>query len=181
MKKTSKFLSYILRHHPEAIGLHLDSEGWADVDELLQKAAGQGREIDRVLLLEVVANNDKKRFALSDDGRKICAQQGHSTDQVAIDYPPQEPPEVLYHGTADRFWPSICEQGLLAGSRHHVHLSGDFDTAVKVGQRHGKVMVLKVSAQKMYQDGHRFYLSGNHVWLADHVPPQYIAVEQGSE
>lgn len=119
---TSKFLSYVLRHQPEAIGLTLDGEGWADIDALIAGAARDGRALDRVLLGAVVENNDKKRFALSADGQRIRAVQGHSHAAVAIAYAPAVPPAVLYHGTASRFLDSIRERGLVPGSRHHVHL-----------------------------------------------------------
>ena len=148
----SKFLSYILRHHPEAIGLTLDGEGWADVDELLTQATAHGRNISLPLLHEVVATNNKKRFTLSADGRKIRAEQGHSTAQVDIAYTETEPP----------------------GSRHYVHLSGDVETAVSVGSRHGKPLVLKVQAGLMRRQGFVFYLTANKVWLIKEVPPQFL-------
>jgi len=170
----SKFLSYILRHHPEAIGLTLDGEGWADVDELLVQAAAHGRNISLQLLHEVVATNNKKRFSLSADGRKIRAEQGHSTAQVDIAYTETEPPEILYHGTAQRFAEAIEQQGLLPGSRHYVHLSGDVETAVSVGSRHGKPLVLEVQAGLMRQQGFVFYLTANKVWLIKEVPPQFL-------
>ena len=170
----SKFLSYILRHHPEAIGLTLDGEGWADVDELLAQAAAHGRNISLKLLHEVVATNNKKRFSLSADGRKIRAEQGHSTAQVDIAYTETEPPEILYHGTAQRFAEAIEQQGLLPGSRHYVHLSGDVKTAVSVGSRHGKPLVLEVQAELMRQKGWVFYLPANIVWLIKEVPPQFL-------
>ena len=170
----SKFLSYILRHHPEAIGLTLDGEGWADVDELLTQAAAHGRNISLPLLHEVVATNNKKRFTLSADGRKIRAEQGHSTAQVDIAYTETEPPEILYHGTAQRFAEAIEDQGLLPGSRHYVHLSGDVETAVSVGSRHGKPLVLEVQAGLMRQQGFVFYLTANKVWLIKEVPPRFL-------
>lgn len=128
---TSKFLSYVLRHQPEAIGLTLDGEGWADIDALIAGAARDGRALDRMLLGAVVENNDKKRFALSADGQRIRAVQGHSHAAVAIAYAPAVPPAVLYHGTASRFLDSIRERGLVPGSRHHVHLSARRATAWK--------------------------------------------------
>lgn len=173
-KAVSKFLSYVLRHHPEAIGIKLDREGWADIDTLLARAAAHGRRISKSLLHEVVVTNDKKRFTLSSDGLKIRAAQGHSTPQVAIAHVPQIPPETLYHGTAERFLESIRAQGLVAGQRHHVHLSETKKTAVQVGQRHGKAVVLAVDSGKMQRNGFAFYLSDNQVWLTDHVPPEYL-------
>ena len=172
----SKFLSYVLRHHPESIGIQLDSEGWADVDTLLQQAQKHNRPLTRQMLEEVVENNSKKRFTLSEDGTRIRAAQGHSTTQVNIQYTPTQPPEVLYHGTAIQFVDSIRAQGLLAGSRHHVHLSADVVTAKQVGQRHGKPVVLHIQAKAMTQAGHLFYLSDNGVWLTEHVPAKFISI-----
>ena len=173
--QTSKFLSYILRHHPESIGITLDSQGWANIDTLLVQAAQHNRPISRAQLLEIVATNPKKRFTLSADGSQIRAAQGHSTAQVAIAHNPIQPPDTLYHGT--RFLDSIRSQGLIAGSRHHVHLSADIPAAQKVGQRHGKPIVLRIHAAAMHAAGHAFYLSDNQVWLTDHVPVQYISEE----
>ncbi len=173
----SKFLSYVLRHHPESIGIQLDSQGWANIDTLLAQAQQHNRTISREQLLKVVATNPKKRFTLSDDQTQIRAAQGHSTAQVAIAHNPIQPPDTLYHGTATRFLDSICSQGLIAGSRHHVHLSADIPAAQKVGQRHGKPIVLRIHAAAMHAAGHAFYLSDNQVWLTDHVPVQYISEE----
>ena len=171
---TSKFLSFVLRHRPDAIGLVLDSEGWADIDALIAAAQKDGKRIDRALIDEVVATNDKKRFALSDDGRRIRAVQGHSSAQVAIQYAAIVPPEFLYHGTASRFLQSIGKQGLIAGARHHVHLSDDEKTAVQVGARHGMPVVLKVQAAKMHAQGYAFYQADNGVWLTAAVPISFI-------
>lgn len=172
----SKFLSYVLRHHPESIGIELDREGWVDVDVLLAQAAQHQRPISRELLDEVIEKNSKKRFTLSADGSKIRAAQGHSTAQVHIQYTPVSPPDVLYHGTTTRFLDSIQAQGLLAGSRHYVHLSADVATATEVGRRHGKPVVLRVDATAMVRSGHEFYLSDNQVWLTNSVPPEYLQV-----
>jgi len=175
---TSKFLSLVLRHKPETIGLQLDPGGWADVDELLRKCgrARRGRNITRADLEEVVATNNKKRFAFSEDGRKIRASQGHSLP-VDLGYEPIEPPVHLWHGTARRFLGSIFEKGLLKMNRQHVHLSADFHTAYTVGQRHGKPVVFRVHALDMYNDGHSFFLSANEVWLTDRVPVRYLTKE----
>ena len=174
----SKFLSYILRHQPESIGITLDSDGWVEIDLLLAQAQKHGHSISRQELQETVDNNSKKRFTVSEDGRRIRAAQGHSTAQVSMNLAPQTPPDVLYHGTATRFLDSIMRQGLQAGSRHHVHLSADRETAVKVGQRHGKPVVLRVDAAAMHKAGLAFYLSDNQVWLTEIVPPQYLAVAE---
>ena len=171
--KVSKFLSLVLRHKPEEIGLTLDENGWADADELIRLANRRGRPLDRPLLERVVAENDKKRFAFSDDGRRIRASQGHSVEvDLALD--PAEPPALLYHGTASRFVASIRAEGLIAGRRQHVHLSRDVPTATRVGQRHGKPVVLAVRAREMAAVGHPFYLSANGVWLTERVPLEYL-------
>lgn len=171
--KVSKFLSLVLRHKPEEIGLQLDAQGWADVETLIQLANSRGRQLTRPLLEHVVAENDKQRFAFSPDGQRIRANQGHS---VAVDLalPPATPPAVLYHGTATRFVASIRTVGLNAGNRRHVHLSQDVATAAKVGQRHGQPIVLEVQAQEMATAGHQFFLSDNGVWLTERVPVAFI-------
>jgi putative RNA 2'-phosphotransferase len=171
---TSKFLSFVLRHQPGAIGLALDSEGWADIDALIAAAATNGKRIDRALIDDVVATNDKKRFAISEDGLRIRAVQGHSSAQVDIRYAEKLPPALLYHGTASRFLLSIGKQGLIAGARHHVHLSQDEATAMQVGARHGMPVVLKVRAAHMHARGFKFYQADNGVWLTEHVPVTFI-------
>lgn len=170
---TSKFLSFVLRHKPEEIGLELDQNGWADVGALIERAGAHGHRLTRELLELVVADNDKKRFAFSEDGQRIRASQGHSVG-IDLGLPPVEPPRELFHGTASRFIDSIRAKGLRAGERQHVHLSPDVPTAVKVGQRHGKPVVLRVRAGMMWDAGHKFYLSANGVWLTDEVPVSFI-------
>jgi putative RNA 2'-phosphotransferase len=173
LKNSSKFLSYVLRHAPESIGLALDANGWASVDELLAKAEGVGKRLDRAALKEIVATSDKKRFTLSEDGSRIRAAQGHSVD-VALGLEPVAPPETLYHGTATRFLEAIRAEGLKAGGRQQVHLSADAATATAVGSRHGKPVVLRVAAGVMHAAGHAFFRADNGVWLTDHVPPQFL-------
>jgi len=175
LNETSKFLSYVLRHEPQAIGLQLDSEGWADIESLIAGAAEDGRPLDIDLIQAVVSSSDKKRFSLSDDGLRIRAVQGHSTGTVSLQHVEKEPPELLYHGTATRFLESIREKGLIPGSRHHVHLSQDMQTAITVGQRYGKPVVLKVDALRMHQQGFKFFQAENGVWLTDHVPASLIS------
>jgi putative RNA 2'-phosphotransferase len=170
----SKFLSFVLRHQPEAAGVTLDSAGWVEVDRLLASCAARGRRITRAELEEVVATSPKQRFALSDDGARIRANQGHSVD-VSLGYEPAEPPDVLFHGTVRRALPSIREKGLVRMERHHVHLSPDEATAVKVGGRHGTPVVLRIDARAMRQAGHVFYCTPNGVWLTDAVPPGFIS------
>lgn len=171
--KVSKFLSYVLRHKPEKLGVTLDPNGWVDVDELLAKAAQNGKAISKEQLERVVANNDKKRFAFSEDRTKIRASQGHSVG-VELGYSSAVPPEILYHGTADRFLESIKNFGLQKQSRQHVHLSATLETASAVGKRHGRLVVLGIRAAEMQRDGFEFYLSANNVWLTDTVPTKYI-------
>ncbi|MGK5061836.1 RNA 2'-phosphotransferase [Janthinobacterium sp. LB3P112] len=171
---TSKFLSLILRHAPEKIGLALDTNGWADIAQLLALAAQHGRRLSREQLDDVVARDSKTRYAISDDGLRIRANQGHSLAAVDIALPPAIPPAVLYHGTASRFVEAIRAAGLLPGSRNHVHLSSKHETAVAVGARHGKPVVLTVAAAAMQAQGHVFYVSDNGVWLADAVPQAFI-------
>ncbi|WP_338803920.1 RNA 2'-phosphotransferase [Xenorhabdus griffiniae] len=174
--KISKFLSYVLRHQPESIGLVLDSEGWADIGTLIKCAANHGKRLNYAIIEKIVDTNDKKRFAISVDQKRIRAVQGHSTQKVDIRYQEKTPPEILYHGTATRFLDSIFKQGLMAGTRHYVHLSAEKSTAIKVGQRHGKVIILKIDTQLMYEQGFKFYQADNGVWLTKTVPVKYISV-----
>lgn len=168
----SKFLSLVLRHQPDVIGLSLDAEGWADIDALIRLAAGR-KPLTRALIEAVVENNNKQRFAISADGQRIRAHQGHSID-VDLGFVPVTPPARLYHGTATRFVESIRREGLVKRSRQHVHLSADADTATNVGARHGTPAILVVHAAEMVAAGHAFYRSGNGVWLTDAVPPDFI-------
>jgi putative RNA 2'-phosphotransferase len=172
-KSISKFLSLILRHEPQRIGLVLDKHGWSDVSELLLKAADHGVALTLEQLKRIVAENEKRRFMLSGDGLRIRANQGHS---VPVDLQLQKsvPPLKLFHGTALRNLQSIKEKGLLKGERHHVHLSADEETAMKVGQRYGKPIVIAVFAKLMAENGYDFFLSENGVWLTDQVPPAYL-------
>lgn len=174
LTETSKFLSYVLRHEPHAIGVALDSEGWIEIDALIDGAIKHGTALDRDLIQQVVATSEKKRFVISEDGLRIRAVQGHSTDSVAISYVEMLPPEFLFHGTATRFLESIQQQGLLPGERHYVHLSEDIQTATAVGQRYGKLVVLKLEALRMHQQGFKFYQAENGVWLTDQVPPEFL-------
>jgi len=174
-KKTSKFLSYVLRHHPELINLNLDENGWANVDELIIKSkrdSYQGLTFEE--LDEIVETNDKKRFIFNEDKTRIRANQGHSID-INLALIPQKPPEFLYHGTAQSNIDSIFEKGIEKRNRQHVHLSQDIETATKVGMRHGKPIILTINTGKMFDDGIEFYLSENNVWLTDFVDIKYIS------
>lgn len=175
LTQLSKFLSLILRHKPETIGLVPDEQGWIYVDELLAAMNASGKAVSRELLQHLVDTSDKKRFAFSDDGLRIRANQGHSLN-VDLALAPVQPPAILYHGTATRFLASILEQGLLPGSRQHVHLSQDRETARVVGSRHGTPVVLRINTDDMYSAGHIFYCSANNVWLTDKVPAKYISL-----
>ncbi len=172
--RASKFMSLILRHNPGKIGVALDANGWASVDDLIAGSQRGSVRLSRALIERVVAENDKKRFVLSEDGLRIRAAQGHS---VAIDLAlaPLAPPEILYHGTASRFIEAIQREGLIRGARHHVHLSSDADTARAVGQRHGRPVILTVQSGAMSRAGLLFYRSDNGVWLTEAVPPEYLA------
>lgn len=169
----SRFLSLVLRHQPQKIGLSLDEAGWVPVNVLLDQMASAGRCLSRAELAEIVRDNNKQRFAFSEDGLRIRANQGHSI-KVQLGYTVITPPDELFHGTATRNIASIQCQGLLRGQRHHVHLTDNRDTAIAVGTRYGEPVVLIVAAAKMVNEGHSFYRSQNGVWLTEHVPPQYI-------
>lgn len=169
----SKYLAKYLRHSPHELGLTLQPGGWVPVDHLLSAAQNYGFPISYDELVECVETNDKQRFAFDVSGELIRANQGHSVE-VDLQLAECEPPDTLYHGTVERFLPSILKDGLVRGKRHHIHLSKDLETATKVGARRGKPVVLTVDARRMHQDGQKFYLSVNGVWLTDSVPPSYL-------
>ena len=154
--RISKFLSLVLRHEPQRIGITLDDAGWTQVNVLLERLNCHGLAIDRSALQQVVKTNAKQRFALSDDGEMIRANQGHSIE-VDLSFAPQQPPYILYHGTAENNVASILESGLHKRKRHHVHLSSEKETAVAVGKRFGKPVVLKVKAGAMHAKGYIFF------------------------
>lgn len=173
MSKESKFLSRVLRHEPKLIGLTLDVGGWVLVDDLLRGMKRAGHRLKREDLGQIVAENDKRRFTLSEDGRRIRAAQGHSVI-IELDLPAIAPPDELFHGTASASLDAIWAEGLKPGRRQHVHLSVDPETATRVGQRHGKPVVLRIATGKMHEDGHQFWQADNGVWLTDHVAPDYL-------
>ncbi|MBY0457533.1 MAG: RNA 2'-phosphotransferase [Gemmataceae bacterium] len=173
--RASKFLSKVLRHEPELAGLTLEPGGWVPINELLAGLSGNGLKLTREDLDAVVAKCEKQRFAIDEYGQKIRANQGHSAE-VELDFEPATPPSLLFHGTAERNLDAILRDGLQKMARHHVHLSADTETARKVGQRHGKPVILIVDAEKMRSDGHVFYRSANGVWLVEAVPAVYLRV-----
>lgn len=173
--RISKFLSLILRHKPETIDLKLDENGWADVKELLEKAAQNGNAFTREELETVVETNDKKRFAFDDSGEKIRANQGHSIE-VEIGFEEKTPPKMLYHGTAEKNVEAILQNGLRKMRRHHVHLSTEIETARAVGVRYGNPVIFKVETEKMLAENFRFCVSANGVWLVENVPPKFLEI-----
>ena len=168
----SKFISLILRHKPEVIGISLDDHGWANVDELLA-GIRRTRPIDTEMLEEIVRTDEKQRYTFNEDHARIRANQGHSI-QVDVELEEKEPPEYLFHGTGRKYVESIDQTGLIPKSPLYVHLSGDQETAIKVGKRHGEPIVYQVAAGAMARDGHKFWRSANDVWLTKRVPPEYL-------
>jgi len=180
LTKLSCFLSFVLRHKPEAVGVMLDRNGWVDVDLLIAAVNRNGKHfINHDILNEIVATDDKQRYAFSNDKKSIRASQGHSID-VDLGLKPVTPPEFLYHGTARNFVAQIQREGLKPRKRQYVHLSVDIETAVNVGSRHGQPVVLTVLAQQMYENAQAFYLSENNVWLTTHVEPKFIVIDNPS-
>lgn len=172
LNKTSKFLSLILRHKPETIGISLDEHGWAKVSELMEGISKQ-QYIDMAMLEKIVATDNKNRYSFNEDKTLIRANQGHSIP-VDVELPVKKPPVILYHGTGEKYVSSIDEQGLISKSRLYVHLSGDEKTAKIVGSRHGKPVIYEIYAGEMFQDGYVFYQSVNGVWLTKEVPVKYM-------
>ncbi|MEM6719809.1 MAG: RNA 2'-phosphotransferase [Bacteroidota bacterium] len=176
-KQISKFLSYVLRHNPDKLGITLDENGWTSVAILLEKINAEEYSLSMEELEQIVATNTKKRFSFNDDNTKIRANQGHSV-KVDLALQPKEPPNILYHGTVEKFLESIQSQGLIKGSRHHVHLSADKATATNVGSRRGKPIILTVKSGEMHAQGHIFYESENGVWLTEAVPSEFIVFKE---
>ena len=172
LTKTSKYIAYILRHCPQSAGVTLDAHGWADVKQLIE-GVSKTHPLTMAQLEQIVTEDGKQRYAFSEDRTKIRANQGHS---VAVDVELTEavPPEILWHGTAERFTASIDAEGLLPRGRLHVHLSALRETAIAVGSRHGKPALYQVDTQAMLRDGLRFFRSENGVWLTAHVPARYL-------
>ncbi len=171
--KLSKFLSLVLRHKPQEIGIRLDSNGWVSVTELLEKMNSYGKAIDFETLEIILETNNKKRFRFNEDKTRIRANQGHSVT-VDLGYKAKMPPAILYHGTANKNVASIYKSGIKKANRHHVHLSKDIETAISVGQRHGQVVVFEILSGEMMKEGFEFYESDNGVWLTDAIPARFI-------
>ncbi|MCW8877009.1 MAG: RNA 2'-phosphotransferase [Kangiellaceae bacterium] len=175
-KRISKLMSYVLRHNPSELDLDMDEQGWVLIEQLISNARAKGKKISIDIVKTAVETNDKKRFMISEDGRYIRANQGHSIN-VDLDLKPVEPPEELLHGTATKNLDVIMRDGLKKMNRHHVHLSEDRNTATAVGTRYGKPVLLRIDTRQMVEDGFEFYLSDNNVWLVDSVPAKYISFE----
>lgn len=174
LKKTSIFISLILRHKPEVIGISLDEHGWAGVDELIKGInSTDDYTVNFDILEEIVLTDSKQRYSFNEDKTKIRANQGHSVN-VDVELKEAEPPEQLFHGTGEKFAAAIRKEGLKPQSRLYVHLSKDRETAEKVGARHGKPHIFFVHSGKMFRAGHKFYLSENGVWLTKSVPPEFL-------
>ena len=177
--RLSKFLALVLRHKPEAAKITLDQEGWADVNELIQGCRSAGHMLDRATLERVIREDAKGRYAFSEDGQRIRANQEHSV-VVDLGLAVAQPPEVLVHGTTPAVLPSIRRKGLTKQARHHVHLSTDIPTAHAVGSRRGRTVVLPICAGAMHANGYAFFRSANGVWLTDAVPPAYIQFDMAT-
>ena len=174
MKNTSKFISLILRHRPEAIGISLDEHGWADVQDLIDGINRSGGHfLDMENLEEIVRTDEKQRYSFNEDHSLIRANQGHSIP-VDVELEEKTPPDILWHGTGEKYVSSIDNQGLIPKGRLYVHLSSDIGTAKKVGSRHGKPVIYEIDCRKMAEDGHSFYLSANNIWLTKRVPAVYL-------
>jgi putative RNA 2'-phosphotransferase len=174
--RISKFISLVLRHKPETINLILDGNGWADTSDLITKMNNHGFQVTVDILNHIVFTNNKKRFAYNETQTKIRANQGHSID-VELELKEAQPPAYLYHGTGEKSVNAILVTGLNKRNRQHVHLSSDIETAITVGQRHGKAKIFIIAAGQMKMEGFSFYLSDNNVWLIDNVPVKYLELK----
>ena len=177
-KRLSKFLSLILRHQPEKVGITLDENGWVEIATLLDGICKSGRNVTRRQLEQVVKSNDKQRFSISDDNQRIRAKQGHSV-AVELGYQPTKPPKTLCHGTPIKYMELIRQGGLKKMQRHHVHMHADDKLAKEVGGRRGQPVLLIIRSLEMHEEGYEFFVTNNEVWLTDHVPPQYIDFPSG--
>lgn len=178
LRDISKYICFILRHHPEDIDISLDNHGWANVDELIAGIArSKDKEFNRETLERIVREDNKQRYSFNSDGTKIRANQGHSIP-VDVELEKREPPEILYHGTAEKYVESINRSGLVSKHRLYVHLSNNIETATDVGSRHGKPVIYEVASREMYNDGYDFFISVNGVWLTKEVPIKYLRIIQ---
>lgn len=169
----SKFLSLVLRHSPEKLGITLDKHGYADIETLIREMNKRGLSVDKKTIDEIVYSDNKERYGYNDTKTKIRANQGHSI-KVDLNLTPKTPPRILYHGTAKRFMGDILKKGISKMDRQYVHLSQTKETAIEVGKRHGTPVVISVDTKEMIKDGYVFYLSENNVWLTDFVPAKYL-------
>lgn len=174
-KKISIFISLILRHKPEAINCKLDTKGWLSCDKLIY-GIRNNFNINFTMndLKRIVKEDTKQRYSFSEDKKYIRANQGHSLKYVNLDLQEVKPPNILFHGTCDRVVDSILKSGIKKMNRNYVHLSDDINIAKKVGKRHGNVVIFRINTEQMYEDGYKFYLSENRVWLTNFVPNKYI-------
>lgn len=167
----SKYLAYILRHHPETIDLELEENGWVEVNILIQAINQKSKyHISLEDLKRIVENDNKKRYSFDKEGLHIRANQGHSIKNLKMDFKEIIPPKYLYHGTAKETLPIILKSGELKPmSRQMVHLSKDVETAIIVGNRHGNPVILKIDTQKAQEEGKKFFISENGVYLVDQL------------
>ena len=172
LTKTSKYISLILRHKPETIGITLDANGWANVQDII-KGVNKTHKLDMEMLEEIVATDDKQRYSFNEDKTMIRANQGHSID-VDVELEESIPPNCLWHGTGEKYVESIDVEGLIPKSRLYVHLSFNMKNAIDVGKRHGVPVIYLIDSAKMYEDGFKFYKSKNDVWLTKRVPVEYF-------
>ncbi len=175
LKQISKILSLVLRHQPEYLDIKLDKSGWADVTEIIAAMNSKGIVVNNSIIEEIVRLSDKQRFVLNSDHSMIRANQGHSVE-VDLELKPVVPPDELFHGTTDKFIDSIFASGLQKQDRQHVHLSENVQTALSVGSRRGKPVLIKIDAAAMYRAGFSFYISANGVWLTDEVPAGFLSI-----
>lgn len=179
--KISRYISLLLRHKPELAGITLDMHGWADVNEIITAVCNHYQQPFSMIELEaIVANDNKCRYTFNEEKTLIRANQGHSVD-VDVELKKAVPPDILWHGTADKFVKSIDEQGLAPQNRLYVHLSSDVETALSVGKRHGVPVIYMVDCASMLADGHEFFISRNKVWLTKSVPAKYLNKNQKIE
>lgn len=172
--RLSKEVSRVLRHRPDSAGVVLDRNGWVSIDALIAGLAARGVHLSRSKLDVIVSTSDKQRFAISDDGRSIRANQGHSVGGVDLQLRQKTPPSRLFHGTIAVNVESIERTGLRPMKRTHVHLSPDRATAIVVGGRRGAAVVFEIDAHRMHSDGIKFLQSVNGVWLVHSVAPRYL-------